>query len=166
MKIFFALSTLYLIVSFADCHAQEIISSVESLHGFTGFFVVVEEINPEVERYGLSRQAIQTGVELRLRRNGIKVLTEEDWIKEPSTPMLHVHVAILKESYGRYVYSVDLSVSQNVMLITNLGFNFARTYNPGGILGIAGHRVIRENIRETVFDLMEEFINDWLSVNQ
>jgi hypothetical protein len=45
----------------------------EILRGLRGIQVVVEKINPEAEKYGLTEQLLQTDTELRLRQHGIRV---------------------------------------------------------------------------------------------
>ena len=47
----------------------------EILRGLHDIQVVVEQINPEVGKYGLTQQILQTDTELRLRQNGIKIYT-------------------------------------------------------------------------------------------
>ena len=49
----------------------------KTLVGLSGVYVLVETIEDDVERDGLSRAQIQTDMELKLREAGIPVLTEE-----------------------------------------------------------------------------------------
>ena len=45
----------------------------EILRGIHGIQVIVEQITPDAEKYGLTQQLLQTDTELRLRQNGIRV---------------------------------------------------------------------------------------------
>jgi hypothetical protein len=54
-----------------------------TLRGLDGVQVVVEDLQPDVERNGLTRQQLQTDVELRLRKAGIRVLTEQELDRAP-----------------------------------------------------------------------------------
>ena len=45
-----------------------------SMRGIEGVGVVVESLDPEVERAGLTKHQLQTDVELQLRKAGIRVL--------------------------------------------------------------------------------------------
>jgi hypothetical protein len=59
---------------------QAFTSAVEGkdiLAGLDGVTVVVEAVGPEAEKYGLTEQLLRTDTELRLRQNGIRVLTDE-----------------------------------------------------------------------------------------
>lgn len=173
MKRLLALTALFLIVSVADCHAQDentgltFTSRVESLKDLTGFYVLIEDMEPEAERRGLTRSMFQTGIELRLRQNGIKVLSREEWRADLLAPMLYARVSVLKaENFNAYVYFITLGVSQHAMLITNPGFCQSVTYSTHGYIGIAGELVVREAVRNALFDQVDMFLNDWYSVNQ
>lgn len=50
----------------------------QSLKGLQGIGVVISPIDPDFERDGLSKDQIQTDVELQLRKVGIKVLTKDE----------------------------------------------------------------------------------------
>src|SRR4030042_2259715 len=50
----------------------------KALRGIKGLLVVVEKINPEIEKDGLTENQNQTDVELKLRMAGLNVLTSEE----------------------------------------------------------------------------------------
>jgi hypothetical protein len=59
---------------------EELINDVlreDSLAGLGGVCVVVENVRPEVEKYGLTNQLLQIDTELRLRQYGIRVFNEK-----------------------------------------------------------------------------------------
>jgi len=66
----------------------------DTLKGLQGVHVLVESLNPEVEKYDLTKQQLQTDVELRLRQNSIKVLSEEELLSTPGKSYLYVNVNI------------------------------------------------------------------------
>lgn len=90
----------------------------ESLRGPPGVLVIVEELNPDARKDGLSQEVIQTAVELVLRSNGIRVLSKSELSDTPSMPSLFVNVYTLKNPNGLYAYSVFLGLSQAVRLLT------------------------------------------------
>jgi len=69
-----------------------------TLRGLQGVDVIVENLTPEVERAGLTRQQLQTDVELRLRKAGIPLLTSAERVKVPGKPFLGVHVHVVPRS--------------------------------------------------------------------
>ena len=71
-----------------------------SLEGLPGVEVVIEKINPDAQADGLSEEAIRTAVELILRSNGIRVLTQSEFMTTPSGPYLYVMVNSMKFNTG------------------------------------------------------------------
>lgn len=52
------------------------------LAGLDGVSVSVGNVNPKAEKFGLTRQLLQTDMELRLRQHGIRILTHEEAMKD------------------------------------------------------------------------------------
>lgn len=48
------------------------------LSGLEGVLILVEDVDPKAEKYGLTRQLLKTQTELRLRQHGIRVFTEKE----------------------------------------------------------------------------------------
>ena len=69
-----------------------------SLKGLTGVIVVVNDMSADGRKAGLRQQALQTAVELRLRRNGIKVLSADANSKTLAAAILAVNVPGLQTS--------------------------------------------------------------------
>lgn len=127
------------------------------LLGVEGVHVRVLDLPPEAEALNLTKEHIQRDVELRLRRNGIKVLP-------PGQPLLIVNVNV---TFGgsQVAYSVDISLQEHVFLrrdpetvVVN-----ATTWSKGAV-GICPRTDIKQ-IRESVKDYVDEFSNDYLAVN-
>jgi hypothetical protein len=57
-----------------------------SLAGLPGVKVVIDEIKSDAQTDGLSEEGIRTAVELILRSNDIRVLTQSEWLTTPSGP--------------------------------------------------------------------------------
>jgi hypothetical protein len=49
-----------------------------TLRRLSGIRVLIESLEPDMERAGLSQQQLQTDVELQLRHAGLRVLTTEE----------------------------------------------------------------------------------------
>lgn len=88
-----------------------------SLKGLREVTVSVEFLDPEAEKYGLTREAIQTDSELRLRQHGIKVIPPSN---EPSpldaTLYINVNTVIEEPDFPVAAVSILVEVKQNVML--------------------------------------------------
>jgi hypothetical protein len=146
-----------------------IVDQRDTLKELQGIGVAVENFNvPEVEKHGLTRQKLQTDVELRLRQHGIRVLSEKELFTTPGMPYLYVDVAFYIHSEiplnSEYIISVKLK--QRVFLARDLTKSCtASTWDKGGTLGIVGLDKVETTIRENVKDLVDEFINDYLAAN-
>ena len=137
---------------------------IESLRGLQGVRVRVEDIDPEAEQDSLTKSQIQMVVESEIRKAGIKVLTEEEWFSIPGSAILSVNVNTHKSSDGPYSFNISLELVQRVASFRNPYFaRLAPTWNTGSV-GTVGASNLR-NIYDSVKDMVDIFINDYLSVN-
>ena len=123
-------------------------------------------IASDAERDGLTTSAIQTDVELKLRQAGICVLTREKRLDTPGQPWLYVKVFTVTRNDGLYAYkSVDVEFWQSVRLDRDSClWSAAQTRSTPGIVATVGGGNLRD-VRETLRDKVDQFINAYLSVN-
>jgi hypothetical protein len=134
--------------------------SRKSLKGISGFYVSVKQLDQAIEKEGLTTSQIRSDVELRLGKAGIKVFTKEQASQTPGIPLLGVDLAIGSKQ-GLYPYALDIGARQIVRLERDPTITvYANTWSVGSA-GIAG----LSSVRDIVKDLLDEFINAWLSVN-
>ena len=135
----------------------------QALVGLKGVEVVVEDIRPEAERLGLTEAQIQTDVELRLRKAGVRVLTAKESDETPGVPFLYVNVTtIFFQKTSAVVYSIFVQLKEAVTL--KRGFIAVGAIWNTGSVGTVGTSNIRK-IRVSVGDKVDEFINDYLAAN-
>ena len=120
----------------------------KTLRGLTGVAVMVEQLDPEVERDGLARSQLQTDAELKLRLAGIKVL-EQTATTTTLAPYLYINVNFMP-SGGQYVFFVGVELKQTVMLTQRFEPATATTWS-SGYLGIVGARNVHQ-VRDAVKD--------------
>ena len=137
----------------------------DTLKGLQGVFVAVEAIKPEIEKYGLTKQQLQTDVELQLLQNGIKVLSEPKWFSMPGMPYLYVNVtAVISEGPQYVAYSISLHLNQNTLLLRDITKGcVASTWHMNSIGSVGLSKIT--TIREAVKDHVDMFISDYLAVN-
>lgn len=138
----------------------------EVLQGLEGVSVSVEFIEPEVEKYGLTEQLLQTYTELQLRQYGIKVLTEEEWLSTPGCPRLYVNLSVhTRDELPVAAAAIGVELLEGVLLLREPKriCGDASTWHTGSVV-LVGLRGIKD-IREVVKDLVSEFINDYLAAN-
>ncbi len=138
----------------------------EILQGLEGVSVSVESIEPEVKKYGLTRQALQTDTELQLRQYGIKVLTREEHLSMPGMQYLYINVnVVIDEGDLTIAAAIRVELLESVLLLREpkricMG---ATTWRRDSVV-LVGLRGIKD-MREVVKDLVNEFINDYLAAN-
>ncbi|MEK6279495.1 MAG: hypothetical protein AABN95_04000 [Acidobacteriota bacterium] len=134
-------------------------------------YVVTEGLSAEIQKDGLTEEQLQTDVEVRLRRAGIRVLTLDEVKDSSIKPALVITVTALKSDAlskllegNIYCYSISLELKQaaslprmpsNIFLVT--------TWNDAAI-GFATVKSVRA-IREGLGDYVDKFANDFLTVN-
>ncbi|HPS55579.1 MAG TPA: hypothetical protein PLP05_08275 [Sedimentisphaerales bacterium] len=136
----------------------------ETLKGLEGFHVNIEELKSPIERSGLTTAQIRSDVELRLRQNGIKVLSEEELLAAPGNPQLYVNVNILApKDFAVVAYSIVIRVDQAVFLARDTTKKYCATTWNRGSTGIVNRNL--STIRDDVKNKVDEFISDYLAVN-
>ena len=142
-------------------HADDDEDSRRSLTDLKGVEVFIGPIPPEAEQNGLTKSAIQTDVELKLRQAGITVLNAK-----PGQPWLSVSVSVLIRSTGQtWPYTITLELRQSAVLTRNPAIlsRDAVTWSLGA-LGDVG-RLKVSNLREDIKNMTDKFINAYLAVN-
>jgi hypothetical protein len=119
-------------------------------------------LGPEIERAGFTKDQIQTDAELKLRMAGIKVLSREERLKEPGMPFLYVNASVVLRSSPSFVYHIEIYLGQKVILVRDVKtVSVGYTWSTGSV-GITPNP---QYIRDKIKDLVDIFINAYLSVN-
>ena len=124
----------------------------ESLYGLEGVGVVVEGLNPVIEREGLLTSRLQADVEEELSKAGIPALPKEGW---PTAPVLYVNVNAHKLD-ELFFYSICVELHQLVILARDPSIEMlVPTWNVGsvGSVGSANLYQIRGAVKEYVRSL-------------
>jgi len=135
-----------------------------TLRGVEGVEVVVENLKPEVERAGLTRQQLQTDVELQLRQAGIPLVTSAERVHVPGQPFVAVAVHVVPRADGLLAaYAITVEVYQGASLETAAVKATVSTWSVGktGSIGLP----LLDTLRDSVKDAVEHFIDAYLSVN-
>lgn len=138
----------------------------DSLAGLKAISVVIDKIDSDAEAEGLRKDQIQTDVELQLRKAGVSIITPKS-VNEINLPELYVQVSALKlknSLAGVWTFSISIEVIQPVYLATNTSKLITGTTWATSTMGSVGTANIRQ-IRESVRDAVDQFLNDYLSVN-
>jgi hypothetical protein len=141
------------------------------LRGLDSIEVDIEEINNEDAKHqGITKEQLQTDVELRLRTLGIKV--SPHGAPAPSTsPFLYVilnfiPVITTKHETFVYAYNIDVHFVDIVNIARskkNSDWFFATTWSTGGVSYVNPDELA--SIRHVVIDRVDKFANAYLAAN-
>lgn len=131
------------------------------MRGLPGVLVKETELGEAEGDGGLFERDVNADVELALRTAGIKILTPQELLAHPATPLLYASVMV-DEGTGLVGYSIEILLMQTVTL-WNGESSVACTWN-------TQHRgtIDRSNLwrlRERVLSQIDKFANDWLKAN-
>jgi len=129
-----------------------------TLKGLAGFYVIVEELQPNLLRYekyskqfDLNKTGIQRDVERKLTEAGIRVLTPEEWQKTPGKPVFYVNINTHESEKYWFSYNIKIEVRQVVSLEANPAVKtLAGTWslNLTGMANIGNLKQIRQDLNE------------------
>lgn len=136
----------------------------DTLAGLQGVWVYID-LRSEIGKHGLTKQILQTDVELQLRRNGIRVLSEDEWAATPGRPFLLINVSgPVSEEIEVAAQDIAVTLQQDVILLRdqNIWCN-AVTWgmHTAGMVSLKDHRKLRGIIK----DLIDTFSNSYLAAN-
>jgi hypothetical protein len=129
-----------------------------TLKGITSVHVLVEDLDADAQRIGLTTQAIQTDVELKLFAAGMHVVTTEEWLKMPGAPRLYINVSVLPPQAA----SISVELDQNVRLERNGERAVsANTWDSKGVMA----NPTEQGVRREIGNHVDQFLKAWRSAN-
>ena len=128
----------------------------ESLYGFEGVGILVENLNPIIEKESLLTSRLQADVEEELSKAGIPELPKEGW---PTTPVLYVNVNAHKLD-ELFFYSIHVELHQLVILARDPSIEIqAPTWNVGSVGSVGSVNLYQ--VRGALKEHIKEFIGDY-----
>jgi type II secretory pathway component PulF len=146
-------------------------ASRETLKGLTGFYVLIEELNPNIAKYAnvqknnISTQTLKTQVENRLQKAGIQVLSWDEMMKTPDRSMLYVSVNTHEYEKFWYAYDIRIEVRQLATLVSQPGKTISAatwSVNMTGVMNIGQLQTLYDNLGL----LLDRFVQAYRVVNK
>jgi hypothetical protein len=109
---------------------------------------------------GLDREQIKVDVELRLRKAGLPVNNEQKF----GVLSVHPQVIVSQLNPGLCVFNISIEFDQYVIVEANGSSIIAPTWQES-ILGSVGRLNLESEIRKEVADLVDTFMNAYLTEN-
>lgn len=160
----FAASAILFFLASKSLHGSDDPTTRATLRGIRGIVVVVESLGAEAIRDGLTVDNIQTDAELSLRKAGVRVIESPN---APHLSYLYINANVYKGKgpiEDLYTFNCSVSFEQLVTVKSNDVAAIVPTWSVDGV-GYAGRLNMSKSIRDTLRDLVEKFLNAYLSVN-
>ena len=131
----------------------------DTLKGLRTVDVLVEDLAPEAERDGLATMALKANIESQLKKGGVDV-------SEDATETFYVNVNAhpTGPADGRYMYNIEVRVSQPAVVLRTNSVTMAITWSRATV-GTRLLNVFPAGVREDLLDLIATFLNDYAAVN-
>jgi hypothetical protein len=135
-----------------------------TLRGIASVVVLVGNFGSDTKSDGLTEDQVQTDTELRLRKAGVKVLTLSDVVGNRAFILLIKSTFVKPKSSELYAVNCSVSLVQYVIVSANGVGTTASTWSDAVLLTVGSSKMSMA-VRETIGDLVDEFVNAYLSVN-
>lgn len=134
-----------------------------SLRKLEGVHLLIENLDSTTKEF-IGEAQLQTEVELRLRRNRIRVLSKDEMFKTPGMPYLYLDIRVMKMfDNPAYATHVTLTLYQDIGLTRDLSFTMtARTWDRER-MALVGRSVAKTQLMRIVEELVDTFCNDFLA---
>jgi hypothetical protein len=143
--------------------------SRESLRGLPGCSVAVELLTETAKDAGLTRVQLQTDVELRLGKAGIRVLSEKEAHETDCDSYLYVNVNTNRvtsgPATGLVAGSISVCLRESVRLMDRPGIVHSAITWEKSVLGTSEAKNLQPLVRNSVAYLVDLFANDYLAAN-
>jgi len=129
--------------------------------------VVVEDIDADKASIATSSE-LKTSLELRLRKEGIRVYTQEEMTGDPRRPYLYLNVNMMNIDGTREIGTMDLSLNQLLWTVTNGKLTqacYAVTWHTNAGVFCWGDLIVKQHLSDKVESMMDEFVNAWLATH-
>jgi hypothetical protein len=136
----------------------------DTLRGLPGVEVIVEPIEPALERDGLAAATIRADLTARLQAAGIAVYRSQNENPSPAKTYVYAQVTAAPTGQG-YAVAVQLQVRQSLRsLISTAVIVDAVTWDQHTVM-TAPRRQDLAGVRDVLREQVNQFIEDWSAVH-
>lgn len=129
-----------------------------TMRGIKAVNVVIDRIDPQLPREGVSADALQERIEARLKEAKIE-------INPAAAEFVGIQITAVRSGRGPYALSFTIGLYQPVILVRDRNIRTAtKTWEVETIL-MADSKVVRQASLESMDELAARFVTAWRSVN-
>lgn len=138
--------------------------NISSLHGLKAVYLIIQPLDSDVVKDGLSLDEVRTAVEHRLQAAGIRLVSEDN-LGERGTGILLLAIDSVRNTAGLYASSVRVELIQVAALARDPDMLVPATTWTAGIVAMTGSsRVSR--LGDVAVAVIDEFIKDYRTANR
>ena len=152
---------------------QELDRQTEALRGLDGLEVVVENLPDPANEGGVTRDALKTYLEMRLRQARLPVLSHHEWLASERHPTLYL-IVVASRTAGGWAHKLSLQVKQHAcirgymegpegLLLPPRGCSRFMTWDVSALTTTTDN--LADDVRRNLAKLMDRFLNDYLAAN-
>ena len=149
-----------------DASAQMFVTTGrDTLRSLPGIEVVVESLQPELERAGLKTADVRADIDRRLRAKGVPIFGSQGTNPSTAKAYLYVHLNALAIPGGDfYAIAIQVQVRQTVRsLVTSSNIVDAVTWDSHTVVGAPAKELV--SVRDEIGEHIDRFIGDWGAVH-
>jgi hypothetical protein len=137
----------------------------DTLKQLPGIELLVEPIEPEFERAGLTTNAVGRAVDARLRAAKIVVYSSQSENPSPAKPYLYVQVSGLEVGQQGFALALQVQLRQTVLSpVTNSSIVNAMTWDRQTVVFAPPNEAAA--VVPEIESLVAAFVKDWTAVHQ
>jgi hypothetical protein len=137
----------------------------DTLRSLPGVELIVEPLQPELERAGLTARAVRAGVERQLRASRVPLFASQASNTSAAKPYLYVNLnAVEVPGQTLYAIAVQIQIRQTVRsAVTSSNIVDAVTWDSHTVVLAPAKQLA--SIHEEIAEHVDLFVKDWVAVH-
>lgn len=148
-----------------DSFSQGNQAEINTLKGIKGIGVSVEDIDADAVAEGLNKDKLLQLITQKLKKSGVKVLTDLELRTVSGQPKLVLNVNSIKQPGPIYIFTTTLDLTQIVLLERNKGLT---AVSPTWTVLTTGGSLpedLAATVQASIDPMLESFITDYKKAN-
>ncbi len=138
----------------------------QSLSDIKALWIFVQGLTAQTAKAGLTKEQIEAEVKSKLRKAGIRSISEEESLRLAGSPVVYVNISAFKRRQtSDFIFHVDVGLLQKVSLVRDPSIrSMSITWNKGRLVYCPEKGFVKF-VRRSVRFLMDKFIEDYFAAN-
>lgn len=149
----------------SDSFSQGNQAEINTLKGMKGIGVSVEDIDADAMAEGLNKDKLLKVITQKLKKAGVKVLTDLELRTVSGQPQLVLNISSIKQPGPIYIFTTTLDLTQIVILERNKGLT---AVSPTWTVLTTGGSLPEDlvaTVQASIDPMLESFITDYKKAN-